>query len=115
MDNGEKTDKKRAVSPINGQPVPNGRTKGVPNKRTAAGREAIAQFVDGNADRLTLWLDQIAEKDPKQAFDAFMSVVEYHIPKLARQELQNLDKDGKPADNKMTIEFVNAPSDTKRV
>lgn len=28
---------------------------------------------------------------------------------------QNLDKNGKPADNKMTIEFVNAPTDTSGV
>ncbi len=63
-----------------------GRRKGLPNKATAAGREAIALFVDGNADRLSGWLDQIAETDPAAAFAAFMSVVEYHIPKLARVE-----------------------------
>jgi hypothetical protein len=61
-----------------------GRPKGTANKATAQAREAIAAFVDGNADRLTGWLDQIAETNPKAAFDSFMSVVEYHIPKLAR-------------------------------
>lgn len=71
------------AAPIN----PNGgRPKGVPNKATSAAREAIAAFVDGNVDRLTTWLDAIAAKDPKNAFDCFMSVVEYHIPKLARSE-----------------------------
>lgn len=65
---------------------PNGRPKGVPNKVTAHAREAIAAFVNGNADRLTAWLDAIAEKDPKDAFNCFMSVVEYHIPKLARTD-----------------------------
>ena len=66
-----------------------GRAAGTPNKATAAGREAMARFVDGNADRLQEWLDAIAEDPkhgPKVAFDAFMSVVEYHIPKLARTE-----------------------------
>lgn len=65
---------------------PNGRPAGVPNKATAKAREAIAQFVDGNADRLSKWLDQIAEESPKDAFNCFMSVVEYNIPKLARTE-----------------------------
>ena len=64
-----------------------GRPPGAPNKATAKGREAIAQFVDGNADRLVGWLDKIAEESPKDAFNAFMSVVEYHIPKLQRKEL----------------------------
>lgn len=63
-----------------------GRAKGVTNKATTTAREAIATFVDGNADRLVGWLDQIAVDSPKDAFNAFMSVVEYHIPKLARQE-----------------------------
>lgn len=65
-----------------------GRTKGVPNKSTAIAREAIARFVDGNAQRLEGWLDQIAEQDgPKAAFQCFMDVVEYHVPKLARTEV----------------------------
>lgn len=75
------------------KPPGSGRKKGTPHKVTAQARIAIAQFVDGNATRLVGWLDLIAAKDPKQAFDCFMSVVEYHIPKLARSELTG--KDGK--------------------
>lgn len=92
-----------------------GRTVGTPNKATAEARQAIAAFVDGNAHRLTGWLDQVAEgvkkpvKDdtgeivgeeyvvppnPAKAFDMFQSVVEYHIPKLARQE--HVGNDDKP-------------------
>jgi hypothetical protein len=66
-----------------------GRKAGVPNKATAKAREAIAVFVDGNADRLQTWLDEIAMDErygPKTAFDCFMAVTEYHVPKLARQE-----------------------------
>lgn len=66
---------------------PNGRPKGAVNKATANAREAIAAFVDGNAHRLTEWLDRIAADNPKAAFDCFQSVVEYHIPKLQRTEL----------------------------
>jgi hypothetical protein len=80
-----------------------GRPLGSPNKATSEARQAIAAFVDGNAHRLTGWLDQVAQgvktvdedgeekyivpPNPAKAFDMFQSVVEYHIPKLARQEL----------------------------
>lgn len=83
---------------------PNGRKKGVPNKATQNAREAIAEFVDGNADRLVTWLDQIALESPKDAFNAFMSVVEYHIPKLARQEHSGID--GAPIENNVTVRYV---------
>jgi len=88
-----------------------GRPKGVPNKATRAAREAIAAFVDGNAHRLQKWLDTVAEgqpmvgadgqrlydeegrplwvvpPNPVQAHNMFQSVVEYHVPKLARSEV----------------------------
>ncbi len=77
-----------------------GRTKGTPNKTTLEAREAIGRFVDGNAGRLQGWLDQIADgvKDeetgeylvapnPEKAFVLFNGVIEYHVPKLARSEV----------------------------
>lgn len=85
-----------------------GRQAGTPNKATNAARQAIASFVDGNAHRLTEWLDQVAAgvkvevkneegevvgeeyvvpPNPAKAFDMFQSVVEYHVPKLARMEV----------------------------
>ena len=67
-----------------------GRPPGSPNKATSKAREAIASFVDGNAHRLSSWLDAIAAENPRAAFDCFMSVVEYHIPKLARNENVNV-------------------------
>jgi hypothetical protein len=70
-----------------------GSRKGSPNKATAAAREAIAAFVDGNADRLQGWLDEIHdEKGAQSAFDSFTSLLEYHVPKLARHE--HMGKDG---------------------
>ncbi len=66
-----------------------GRVAGVPNKSTALAREAIARFVDGNSHKLQEWLDEIAMNEklgPKVAFDCFMQVAEYHVPKLARTE-----------------------------
>jgi hypothetical protein len=80
-----------------------GRPLGSQNRATASAREAIALFVDENAPRLQEWLDAIAEgviepatedrpakvlvaPNPARAFELFQSVVEYHIPKLARTE-----------------------------
>lgn len=65
-----------------------GRVAGVANKATSQARGAIAAFVDGNADRLSGWLDEIYQKDgPKDAFNAMTSLLEYHVPKLARNEM----------------------------
>jgi hypothetical protein len=76
-----------------------GRPKGLANKVTVQAREAIAMFVDGNAHRLGEWLDAVANGDvdndikpnPAKAFEMFQSVVEYHVPKLARTELTGAD------------------------
>lgn len=71
-----------------------GSRAGIPNKATSDARQAIALFVDDNADKLHGWLNAVAEGDPEndikpnpaKAFELFQSVVEYHIPKLARTE-----------------------------
>lgn len=77
-----------------GEKRPNqGRPAGLPNKATANAREAIARFVDGNAERLNGWLDRIEAVDgPKAAFNCFTDLLEYHVPKLARHE--HTGKDG---------------------
>jgi hypothetical protein len=77
-----------------------GRPAGSPNKSTSLAREAIARFVDGNTDKMQGWLESVAEgiqdeetgkwlvpPNPEKAFAMLQSVVEYHVPKLARQEL----------------------------
>lgn len=77
-----------------------GRVKGVPNKATKAAREAIAAFVDANAEKLQEWLDAMAEESPKDAFNAFLALVEYHVPKLARVE--HTGEDGGPVEHTIT-------------
>jgi hypothetical protein len=93
------------------KPAGSGRAAGTQNKITLTAKAAIAEFVDGNAHRLAGWLDQVAngrrlmDKDgkqvydgqgnvvyeirpnPEKAFNLFQSVVEYHVPKLARSEI----------------------------
>ena|ERR1700722_1987253 len=68
-----------------GTPGP-GRPKGVPNRATAAVREAIAAFAEANVEKLQTWLEATARKHPEKAADLFLRALEYHIPKLARTE-----------------------------
>jgi hypothetical protein len=93
-----------------------GRPKGVGNKSTGIAREAIAKFVDGNAPAMQGWLEKVADgipiietikegeevierqaerngvalwlvpPNPEKAFGMLQSVMEYHLPKLARTE-----------------------------
>jgi hypothetical protein len=63
-----------------------GRPKGVPNKATAAVREAIAAFAEANVPKLQAWLDATAAKDPARAAELLLRALEYHVPKLARTE-----------------------------
>ena len=81
-----------------------GRVPGTPNKATSDARQAISLFVNNNAHRLTEWLDRVSEENPAKAFELFQSVVEYHIPKLARTELSgNPDA---PIEHRWTVEMV---------
>lgn len=74
-----------------------GRPKGSPNRATAAVREAIAVFAEGNAHKLQEWLDDVAmgvggnKPDPAKAADLYLRAIEYHIPKLARTEVTGQD------------------------
>lgn len=82
-----------------------GRQKGTPNKTTNAAREAIALFVDNNAHKLEGWLDQVAQENPEKAFQLFQSVVEYHVPKLARTEQTLTGADGGPVQHSIKVSF----------
>jgi hypothetical protein len=77
--------------------IPNqgrGRPKGAVNKATKDVKAAIAVFAENNVHKLEEWLETIAygdgdlvKPDPAKAADLYMKVIEYHIPKLARQEV----------------------------
>ena len=70
-----------------------GRPKGVPNKATQNAREAIGQFIEGNAHRVQGWLDEIArDQGAPAAYRCWLDLLEYHVPKLARTE--HTGKDG---------------------
>lgn len=93
---GEKIGAKRAVSPLNGQPVPTGRPKGVPNKATTRFKTALNQLFEQNAEKMGLWLEEI--DNPKDRFDVLSKFCNYLYPQLARSEVKQenryVDKDG---------------------
>ena len=72
-----------------------GRPAGVPNKSTSIVREAIANLLDRNSEKMDEWLQLVAYGDselgvkpqPDKALDIMQKLAEYHIPKLARTEV----------------------------
>ena len=70
-----------------------GRPKGIKNKSSAAAREAIARFIDFNAYRLQEWLEEVHDQDGAlAAIKCFSDLIEYHVPKLARNEVTGPDE-----------------------
>jgi hypothetical protein len=68
-----------------------GRKKGEPNKITRDVREMIALVAEKNAAKLDGWLARIGRKNPAQAMELYLRMIEYHIPKLSRQEIVKPD------------------------
>jgi len=74
-----------------------GRPKGVPNKATTTFRETVTKLLEGNAENVALWLDQVATgshgKDPapEKALDLLAKLAEYAAPKLSRTEVTGQD------------------------
>ena len=71
-----------------------GSRKGKPNKATAKAREIISEVIDGTAAKVQGWIDAVAETDPKGALQAYIALLEFGVPKLARTEITG--KDGGP-------------------
>ncbi len=64
-----------------------GRKKGEINKVTRDVRLAIAMIAEKNAHKLDAWLTRVGKRNPAQAIDLYLRMIEYHIPKLSRQEI----------------------------
>jgi len=64
-----------------------GRQKGSQNRYTKDVKEAFGMLLQGNLDNLSLWLEQIAETDPKAAMDIVIRLSERFVPKLSQQQI----------------------------
>lgn len=63
-----------------------GRPKGKPNRSTTRIKEAYGKLLEDNLDNMSVWLAEIAERNPDKAVDLMLKLSEYLIPKLARTE-----------------------------
>lgn len=70
-----------------------GRQKGTGNKASQNARDAIALFVERNTPRLKELIAKIEEEDGAlAAFKCIESMIEYHIPRIARTEHVGADQ-----------------------
>ena len=86
---------------------PNGRPKGASDMDTRKIRVAFHNLLENNLDNISLWLAQVAAKDPQKAVDLTLKLSEFIIPKLARQEI--VGQDGQ--DLKVSFNFSTAEDD----
>jgi len=64
-----------------------------PKTELQAVRTNLADFIANNSHKLEEWLDEIYHRDgPKVAFDKFTDLLEFYVPKLARQEHTGADE-----------------------
>lgn len=73
-----------------------GRPKGSINRSTRDAREAIVRLLEANAGNLDRWLTLVADgdgadlkPDPARALEIVVRLCEFHIPKLARAEVEH--------------------------
>lgn len=89
---------------------PNGRPKGIPNKKTQEFRETVRQLLEDNSANVGIWLEQVAggngdpsKADPGKALDLLAKLAEFAAPKLARTEVSG--PDGGPVQQSLSVTF----------
>ena len=67
-----------------------GRKKGTPNKTTSSIRNRIQKLVDSEYEAV---LSDLKELSPKDRVNAFISMLEFVLPKLNRSEIEDVSFD----------------------
>lgn len=87
-----------------------GRKAGVPNVATANAREAIGRFLDDSAADALGWIREVYEtQGPKAAFDCWVSLVEFGVPKLQRTDIGT---NNGPLEAILKLGFVDGPGNS---
>jgi len=86
-----------------------GKKPGTQNEQTRRMKESFAFLIEGNLERMTEWLDQIAEQDPKSAMDIIIRLSERFVPKLSQQQLT--DGDGGDLFKNIQFRFGDEPKE----
>jgi hypothetical protein len=64
-----------------------------PKTELQAVRTNLAEFIGKNSHKMDLWLEEIYERDgPKAAMATLTNLMEFYVPKLARQEHTGADE-----------------------
>ena len=64
-----------------------------PKTELQAVRMNLAEFIGKNSHKMDLWLEEIYERDgPKAAMATLTNLMEFYVPKLARQEHTGADE-----------------------
>jgi hypothetical protein len=63
-----------------------GKKKGTPNKATSDIKVAYKNLIENNLDNISLWLEEVANKNPDRALSILIDLSEFVLPKLARTE-----------------------------
>ena len=69
-----------------GKPKTGGKTKGTPNKKTMLLDTFCQDIVEGGIERFNNAMNVLAEKNPPKYIDAYLALLEYVKPKLARHD-----------------------------
>lgn len=92
-----------------------GRPAGSVNKATKTFRDTINTLLEGNAENVSVWLDQVAtgggdpdKADPAKALDLLAKLAEFAAPKLSRAEVANADDKAFETVNRVQFEIVHA-------
>lgn len=68
-----------------------GKAPGKQNAQTIRMKQSFALLIEANLDRMTDWLNEIAENDPKTAMDLVIRLSERFVPKLSQQAITDAE------------------------
>lgn len=71
-----------------GNKMSKGRPKGAVNRSSEMMKLSIARATNRVLDDLPRLLEELVKKDPKGAIDVALKLLEFHLPKMSRVELQ---------------------------
>lgn len=71
-----------------GHKLSKGRPKGAVNRSTEQMKLSIARATNRVLDDLPKLMEELVKKDPKGAVDVALKLLEFHLPKMSRIEMQ---------------------------
>lgn len=89
-----------------------GRPKGSPNRATTEFRETIAKLLNENAENMSIWLREVAAKNPGKALYLVAQLAEFAAPKFSRAEIE-VEHSGQVTFNQITRRIIDTSDSQK--